>query len=330
MNDFASTPELILLPAVDVAGGKAVRLTQGEAGTETNYGDPVDAALEWAKQGADWIHLVDLDAAFGRGSNAGDHPQGDQAGPRRAGRGLRRHPRRPQPRGRARERRRAHQPRHRGAGEPGVGRRRHRPLRRRDRGRARRARHDPRRARLDAGGRRPLDGARAPRGGRLQPLRRHRRHEGRHAAGAEPRAAARDHLAHDRSRSSPRAASRASTTSSRCATSCRSASRARSSARRSTRVRSRSPRRWMSPDTDPHDHHHGGRLRGRPLGGAPLRVQPALGRRRLGRPGAARRADRLPRRRRRPGRRHRGVSHGAPADPAGRREGRRGRRARTV
>jgi phosphoribosyl isomerase A len=71
MNDFASTPELILLPAVDVAGGKAVRLTQGEAGTETNYGDPVDAALEWTKQGADWIHLVDLDAAFGRGSNAG-------------------------------------------------------------------------------------------------------------------------------------------------------------------------------------------------------------------------------------------------------------------
>lgn len=70
MNDFASSPELILLPAVDVADGKAVRLTQGEAGTETNYGDPVDAALEWAKQGADWIHLVDLDAAFGRGSNA--------------------------------------------------------------------------------------------------------------------------------------------------------------------------------------------------------------------------------------------------------------------
>ena len=46
MNDFASTPELILLPAVDVADGKAVRLTQGEAGTETNYGDPVDAAVE--------------------------------------------------------------------------------------------------------------------------------------------------------------------------------------------------------------------------------------------------------------------------------------------
>ena len=71
MNDFASSPELILLPAVDVAGGRAVRLTQGEAGTETNYGDPVDAALDFARQGADWIHLVDLDAAFGRGSNAG-------------------------------------------------------------------------------------------------------------------------------------------------------------------------------------------------------------------------------------------------------------------
>ncbi|HWI29937.1 MAG TPA: bifunctional 1-(5-phosphoribosyl)-5-((5-phosphoribosylamino)methylideneamino)imidazole-4-carboxamide isomerase/phosphoribosylanthranilate isomerase PriA [Microbacterium sp.] len=70
MNDFASTPELILLPAVDIAGGKAVRLTQGEAGTETSYGDPVDAAADFARQGAKWIHLVDLDAAFGRGSNA--------------------------------------------------------------------------------------------------------------------------------------------------------------------------------------------------------------------------------------------------------------------
>lgn len=71
MNDFASTPALTLLPAVDVAGGKAVRLTQGEAGSETSYGDPVEAAMEWARQGAEWIHLVDLDAAFGRGNNAG-------------------------------------------------------------------------------------------------------------------------------------------------------------------------------------------------------------------------------------------------------------------
>jgi 1-(5-phosphoribosyl)-5-[(5-phosphoribosylamino)methylideneamino] imidazole-4-carboxamide isomerase/N-(5'phosphoribosyl)anthranilate isomerase len=64
-----TSPALTLLPAVDVADGKAVRLTQGEAGTETNYGDPVDAAKEWVEQGAEWIHLVDLDAAFGRGNN---------------------------------------------------------------------------------------------------------------------------------------------------------------------------------------------------------------------------------------------------------------------
>ena len=70
MIDFASSPELLLLPAVDVAGGKAVRLTQGAAGSETNYGDPLDAAVDWARQGARWIHLVDLDAAFGRGSNS--------------------------------------------------------------------------------------------------------------------------------------------------------------------------------------------------------------------------------------------------------------------
>jgi 1-(5-phosphoribosyl)-5-[(5-phosphoribosylamino)methylideneamino] imidazole-4-carboxamide isomerase/N-(5'phosphoribosyl)anthranilate isomerase len=65
------TPTVLqLLPAVDVADGQAVRLTQGEAGTETRYGAPLDAALEWQRQGAEWIHLVDLDAAFGRGSNA--------------------------------------------------------------------------------------------------------------------------------------------------------------------------------------------------------------------------------------------------------------------
>ena len=69
MSEFNKTPGLTLLPAVDVAGGKAVRLTQGEAGTETNYGDPIDAAGVWVDQGAEWIHLVDLDAAFGRGNN---------------------------------------------------------------------------------------------------------------------------------------------------------------------------------------------------------------------------------------------------------------------
>ncbi len=69
MTEFNTSPALTLLPAVDVADGKAVRLTQGEAGTETSFGDPVDAAQAWADQGAEWIHLVDLDAAFGRGNN---------------------------------------------------------------------------------------------------------------------------------------------------------------------------------------------------------------------------------------------------------------------
>jgi len=69
MNEFNTTPGLVLLPAIDIVDGKAVRLTRGEAGSETNYGEPVDAAVDWARQGAAWIHLVDLDAAFGRGNN---------------------------------------------------------------------------------------------------------------------------------------------------------------------------------------------------------------------------------------------------------------------
>ena len=60
---------LILLPAVDVANGQAVRLVQGQADQQTSYGDPLQAALDWQSAGADWVHLVDLDAAFGRGSN---------------------------------------------------------------------------------------------------------------------------------------------------------------------------------------------------------------------------------------------------------------------
>lgn len=60
---------LILLPAVDVVEGRAVRLVQGVAGSETEYGSALDAALGWQRDGAEWIHLVDLDAAFGRGSN---------------------------------------------------------------------------------------------------------------------------------------------------------------------------------------------------------------------------------------------------------------------
>ena len=62
--------KLELLPAVDVKGGQAVRLVQGELGSESNYGAPIDAALDFQRAGAEWIHLVDLDAAFGIGSNA--------------------------------------------------------------------------------------------------------------------------------------------------------------------------------------------------------------------------------------------------------------------
>jgi phosphoribosyl isomerase A len=64
MSDY-----LQLLPAVDIAGGQAVQLVQGVAGSEKRFGDPVEAALNWQARGAEWIHLVDLDAAFGRGHN---------------------------------------------------------------------------------------------------------------------------------------------------------------------------------------------------------------------------------------------------------------------
>lgn len=60
---------LELLPAVDIAGGQAVQLVQGVAGSEKRFGDPVEAALRWQNAGAQWLHLVDLDAAFGRGHN---------------------------------------------------------------------------------------------------------------------------------------------------------------------------------------------------------------------------------------------------------------------
>jgi phosphoribosyl isomerase A len=61
---------LVLLPAVDIAGGQAVQLVQGVAGTEKRFGDPRAAVERWQSAGAEWLHLVDLDAAFGRGTNA--------------------------------------------------------------------------------------------------------------------------------------------------------------------------------------------------------------------------------------------------------------------
>ncbi len=62
-------PRLELLPAVDISDGQAVQLVQGVAGTGGRFGDPWEAAKAWQDQGAEWIHLVDLDAAFGRGGN---------------------------------------------------------------------------------------------------------------------------------------------------------------------------------------------------------------------------------------------------------------------
>src|SRR5918993_1483314 len=70
MVPSASDSRLVLLPAVDVAGGQAVQLVQGRAGSERQFGDPRAAAERWQDGGAEWIHLVDLDAAFGRGDNA--------------------------------------------------------------------------------------------------------------------------------------------------------------------------------------------------------------------------------------------------------------------
>lgn len=66
----SSQSVLELLPAVDIVDGQAVRLLQGEAGSETSYGTPLEAALNWQNDGAEWVHMVDLDAAFGRGDNA--------------------------------------------------------------------------------------------------------------------------------------------------------------------------------------------------------------------------------------------------------------------
>lgn len=65
-----SNLKLELLPAVDVKNGQAVRLVQGALGSETNYGSPLEAAIDFQSAGAEWIHLVDLDAAFGIGSNS--------------------------------------------------------------------------------------------------------------------------------------------------------------------------------------------------------------------------------------------------------------------
>ena len=62
-------PILNVIPAIDIKGARAVRLKQGKKDHVTDYGDPVERAYEFQRAGAEWLHVVDLDAAFGEGSN---------------------------------------------------------------------------------------------------------------------------------------------------------------------------------------------------------------------------------------------------------------------
>ena len=163
-----SGSRLELLPAVDIADGRAVQLVQGVAGTGGEFGDPLDAALAWQEQGAEWLHLVDLDAAFGRGSNR-ELVDAIVGAARHPGRAVRRDPRRRVPRCRARDRLPAGQPRYGGSRAARVDRRGHRRARRPDRGRPRRARDHARGPRVDPRRRRPVGDAGAARPARAAP-----------------------------------------------------------------------------------------------------------------------------------------------------------------
>lgn len=61
--------EVLVVPSVDIQGGRCVQLVGGKPGTGKTYGDPVEAAVDWATQGASYLHLIDLDAAMGKGNN---------------------------------------------------------------------------------------------------------------------------------------------------------------------------------------------------------------------------------------------------------------------
>ncbi|GAA3067875.1 hypothetical protein GCM10020000_60300 [Streptomyces olivoverticillatus] len=184
----ALMPTLELLPAVDVRDGQAVRLVHGESGSETSYGDPLSAALAWQRAGAEWLHLVDLDAAFGTGDNRAQVAEivrtmgikvelsggiRDDAslaaalatGCTRVNLGTA------------------------ALETPRVGRQGHRRARRPHRRRPGRPRHHPARPRLDQRRRRPLRDPGPPGLRGLRPLRRHRHRQGRHAPGPQPGAA---------------------------------------------------------------------------------------------------------------------------------------------
>ena len=252
MSEFNKTPRLVLLPAVDVADGKAVRLTQGRGRHRDELRRPR------RRRGR-----------LGRPGRRVDPPRR----PRRRvrPRHQRRHPEEGHPPGRAAStssspaasattRRSSTRSRSAPSASTSAPRRSRTPSGRHP---SSRSTARPIAVGLDVRGTTLAARGWTQDGGDLwqvldrleeagcRPLRRHRRDEGRHAAGPEPRPAPPGHGPHRTARSSPRAASRASTTSPRCASSCRSASRARSSARRCTRAPSRCPRRWMSPGTDP-------------------------------------------------------------------------------
>ena len=161
---------LSLLPAVDVADGRRCGWCKAWSGPETTYGAPLEAALAWQDGGAQWVHLVDLDAAFGRGTNReliaevvgrldvavelSGEIRDDELADRCAGHRLR-----------------PGQPRHRRARTARLGARRDRAARRPDRGRARRPWHHAVGPRLDPRRRRAVRRPRPVRRGRLCPLR---------------------------------------------------------------------------------------------------------------------------------------------------------------
>ena len=71
LEKMTTQPPLTIIPAIDIKAGRAVRLHQGKASQVTDYGDPVERAYEFERTGARWLHVVDLDAAFGEGDNRG-------------------------------------------------------------------------------------------------------------------------------------------------------------------------------------------------------------------------------------------------------------------
>ena len=205
---------LELLPAVDIADGQAVQLVQGVAGSEKRFGDPVEAALRWQEAGAEWIHLVDLDAAFGRGHNRELQArivgtldiEVEMSGGIRDDESL--------------EAAMATGCRRVNIGtaaleQPEWCAARDRRARRPGRRRPRRPRPHPRRPRLDPRGRRPLRGAGPARRRGLRPLRRHRRQQGRHARRAPTSSCCATSAPPPTARSSPPAGSPRSTTSRR-------------------------------------------------------------------------------------------------------------------